>query len=53
MHASVPNTSKPSPITIGLSACTDAFTAVGILTGLINVLMLTGLRVSVLQFRDF
>ena len=42
MSASNPNTAKPSPIVIGLSACTGAFAAVGILTGLINVLMLTG-----------
>ena len=44
MRASDRNTSKspPSPIAIGLSACKGAFAAVGILTGLINVLMLTG-----------
>ena len=44
MSAADPKSSKlaPSPISIGLSACTGAFAAVGILTGLINVLMLTG-----------
>ena len=42
MGASNPSTSKPSPIAIGLSASRGAFAAVGILTGLINMLMLTG-----------
>src|SRR4029077_7047694 len=30
------------PIALGLSACKGAFIAVGVLTGLINILMLTG-----------
>jgi ATP-binding cassette subfamily C protein len=34
--------SQRSPIAIGLSACKGAFLAIGILTALINVLMLTG-----------
>src|SRR5215472_799329 len=42
MAASNPNTSKPQPIAIGLSACKGAFVAVGILTAILNVLMLTG-----------
>ena len=42
MRAPNPNTTKPSPIAIGLSASRGAFAAVGILTGLINMLMLTG-----------
>jgi len=32
----------PSPIATGLAACKGAFAAVGVLTGVINVLMLTG-----------
>src|SRR5262245_18085807 len=40
--AANPSTLKSSPIAIGLSACRGAFAAVGILTGLINMLMLTG-----------
>ena len=44
MRASNPDASnnQPSPVTIGLSACKGAFVTIGILTGLINVLMLTG-----------
>ena len=43
MRASDRNTAKPQQsIAIGLSACKGAFAAVGMLTGLINVLMLTG-----------
>ena len=34
--------SPPSPLAIGLSACKSAFATVGLLSGLINVLMLTG-----------
>lgn len=34
--------SRASPIVIGLSACRGAFVAIGLLTALINVLMLTG-----------
>jgi PrtD family type I secretion system ABC transporter len=34
--------SATSPIAIGLSACSGAFVAIGVLTALINVLMLTG-----------
>jgi ABC-type protease/lipase transport system fused ATPase/permease subunit len=32
----------PSPIMAALSACRNAFAAIGLLTGVINVLMLTG-----------
>ena len=42
MGTSNPSALKSSPIAIGLSACRGAFAAVGILTGLINMLMLTG-----------
>ena len=44
MRASGADRSKPppSPIATGLAACKGAFAAVGVLTGVINVLMLTG-----------
>ena len=42
MRSSDTNAAKSSPIAIGLSACKGAFTTVGVLTALINVLMLTG-----------
>jgi len=44
VRASSADRSKPppSPIATGLAACKGAFAAVGVLTGVINVLMLTG-----------
>ena len=42
MRSADANSVKASPIAIGLSACKGAFATVGILTALINILMLTG-----------
>jgi ATP-binding cassette subfamily C protein len=42
MSEPVPNSQDPSPIAAALSACRSAFAAIALITGVMNVLMLTG-----------
>ena len=42
MSKSVANRARPSPIAAALASCRGAFAAIGLLTGVINVLMLSG-----------
>jgi PrtD family type I secretion system ABC transporter len=42
MSKSVANRARPSPLAGALASCRGAFTAIGLLTGVLNVLMLSG-----------